>query len=284
MHSHPAMAPIPSDTFKTARAILGQDNFYLNIGDNWPQLMTKIHLEPMPREILSQSWIPPIPALSTILQYKEKLSDRQAEQASRLRVEWKYALHLPLYYPGLSRTMLCLFRQRVYHDPAWQQDFQFILNQFIARGLLNLGQDAVLAPSTVLEEVCLRSRLEEILLGLRGALEALAAVNPAWLRENILPDWYTRYHIFKSAPDLPPSTAQQDALVGTLGGDIDYLFKVLAYSSQPELNRLEEIKALRWAWLEQFELSGEGSLQRRSQCSFCGSLNTSGASSSIHRK
>lgn len=277
MRSHHATAPIPPDTLKTARAILGQDNIYLTIGDNWPQLMTEIHFKLTTDERAAQRWMPSTPALSTILQYKEKLSDRQAEQASRLRVEWKYALHLPLYHPGLSQTMLCIFRQRVYLDPAWQQDFQLILDRFVARGLLQRNQDAALTSEAVLDDVCLRSRLEEILLSLRGALEALAAVDPAWFRENLLPDWYTRYHIFKSANDLPVSATHQGNLAETLGGDIDHLFKALAHSDRPDLSRLEEIKALHRAWLEQFAFSGEGSFQRRSRCSFCGSLNASGA-------
>ena len=41
-------------------------------------------------------------ALATVLQYVEGLSDRQAADAVRGRIDWKYALGLSLIDPGLT--------------------------------------------------------------------------------------------------------------------------------------------------------------------------------------
>jgi transposase len=41
-------------------------------------------------------------ALVTILQFRENLSDRQAAQAVRARIDWKYLLGLELTDPGFN--------------------------------------------------------------------------------------------------------------------------------------------------------------------------------------
>ena len=43
----------------------------------------------------------------------EKLPDRQAAEAVRIRLDWKYALHLPLTYTGFDYRVLSEFRDRL---------------------------------------------------------------------------------------------------------------------------------------------------------------------------
>ena len=52
-------------------------------------------------------------ALATILQYMEGLSDRQAADAVRGRIDWKYALGQSLTDPGFDHTVLSEFRSRL---------------------------------------------------------------------------------------------------------------------------------------------------------------------------
>src|SRR5512142_784514 len=52
-------------------------------------------------------------ALTSILQYVEGLSDRQAADAVRGRIDWKYALGLELTDPGFDHTVLSEFRSRL---------------------------------------------------------------------------------------------------------------------------------------------------------------------------
>ena len=49
-------------------------------------------------------------ALALVLQYVEGLSDRQAADAVRGRIDWKYALGLELTEPGFAHTVLSEFR------------------------------------------------------------------------------------------------------------------------------------------------------------------------------
>lgn len=52
-------------------------------------------------------------ALVTVLQFAEGLPDRQAANAVRGRIDWKYALGLELADPGFDHSVLCEFRARL---------------------------------------------------------------------------------------------------------------------------------------------------------------------------
>jgi hypothetical protein len=49
---------------------------------------------------------PVILAFVTAFQFMKKLPDRQAAESLRMRMDWKYALHLPLEYEGFDFSVL----------------------------------------------------------------------------------------------------------------------------------------------------------------------------------
>ncbi len=49
-------------------------------------------------------------ALITVLQFAENLPARQAADAVRARIDWKYLLGLELTDPGFDYSVLCEFR------------------------------------------------------------------------------------------------------------------------------------------------------------------------------
>jgi len=54
------------------------------------------------------------------MQYAEGLPDRQAADAVRSRIDWKYALNLELTDPGFDHTVLCEIRARLIAGSAEQ--------------------------------------------------------------------------------------------------------------------------------------------------------------------
>ena len=52
-------------------------------------------------------------ALITVLQYADNLTDRQAADAVRSRIDWKYALGLELTDPRFDHSVLSKFRTRL---------------------------------------------------------------------------------------------------------------------------------------------------------------------------
>jgi transposase len=77
-------------------------------------------------------------ALITVLQFLEELPDRQAADAVRGRIDWKYALGLELTDPGFDATVLCEFRKRLVEGGAEQVLLDAILNVFKERGWLRI--------------------------------------------------------------------------------------------------------------------------------------------------
>ena len=59
-------------------------------------------------------------ALVTVLQFVEVLTDREAADAVRARIDWKYVLGLELTDPGFHYSVLTEFRQRLIGHEATQ--------------------------------------------------------------------------------------------------------------------------------------------------------------------
>src|SRR5207237_6096201 len=68
-------------------------------------------------------------ALASVLQYVEGLSDRQAADAVRGRIDWKYARALELTDPGFDHTVLSEFRSRLVEGHAEQRLLDLLLER-----------------------------------------------------------------------------------------------------------------------------------------------------------
>jgi len=73
-------------------------------------------------------------ALVCILQYLEDLSDRQAAEAVRARIDWKYLLGLELADPGFDFTLLTEFRTRLLTHEAKQRIFDHLVKTLSEQG------------------------------------------------------------------------------------------------------------------------------------------------------
>ena len=75
-------------------------------------------------------------ALVTVMQYAENLTDRQAADAVRSRIDWKYALGLELTDCGFNFSVLSEFRSRLIGGEAESLLLSTMLEQFSERRLL----------------------------------------------------------------------------------------------------------------------------------------------------
>jgi transposase len=76
-------------------------------------------------------------ALVMVMQYIEGLTDRQAVDAVRRCMDWKYALGLELTDPGFDFTLLHDFRDRLLTHEAAQRLLDTFLLACKARGWIN---------------------------------------------------------------------------------------------------------------------------------------------------
>src|SRR5689334_20765153 len=75
-------------------------------------------------------------ALVTVFQFQEGLSDRQAAEAVRGRIDWKYALSLELTDAGFDASVLSEFRSRLVAHGASERLLEVLVGQFKERGLI----------------------------------------------------------------------------------------------------------------------------------------------------
>ncbi|HMN29800.1 MAG TPA: transposase [Caldilineaceae bacterium] len=107
------MQPVPEETARVARAAFPKGNAYLTLRDQVGTIFDdEDFLDLYPAD--GQPGLPPWRlALVTILQFRENLPDRQAAEAVRARIDWKYLLGLELSDPGFDFSVLSEFRARL---------------------------------------------------------------------------------------------------------------------------------------------------------------------------
>jgi len=172
-------------------------------------------------------------ALVTVLQFLEHLSDRQAADAVRARIDWKYALGLELTDPGFHFSVLTEFRARLVAGQAEHMLLDNMLQRFKQRGLLKARGKQRTDSTHVLAAVHDLNLLELVAETLRAALDDLAAIAPDWLRAVAPPAWFERYGRRVEEYNLPKSQDKRTALARQIGADGCLLLEALEQPTAP---------------------------------------------------
>jgi transposase len=192
-------------------------------------------------------WSPGRLALVTALQMVEDLTDRQAAEAVRDKVSWKYALGLGLTDTGFDFSVLCEFRKRVADNGLETRVLDLLVAALVDKGLIK-ARGAQRTDSThVLAAVRDLNRLELSGESVRAALEALAAAAPQWLDEVLdVPGWAQRYGMRVDSWRLPTSATKRAQLATAYGRDgFTLLQAVYAPDSPRWLAHLPAVEVLR---------------------------------------
>jgi len=202
-------------------------------------------------------------ALAVVLQFVENLSDREAADAVRGRIDWKYALGLSLSDPGYDHTVLSEFRTRLVAGGAELLLLDTLLERLKAEGLVKARGRQRTDSTHVLAAVRALNRLERVGETLRAALNELAAAAPAWLQALAPAVWYERYGRRVENYRLPKTEAARLALAAEIGADGRHLLAALdaAAPDRPELARLPMVRVLRRVWAAQYVADDEGRLR-----------------------
>jgi transposase len=196
---------------------------------------------------------PVLLAFVTIFQFLEKLSDRAAANALRVRLDWKYALHLPLNYAGFNFSVLSEFRDRVIKHGAEARLFDSVLVQLREMGLLKRRGRQRTDSLAILTKVRDLTRLERLVETVRLALRALLAADEKWVRMTVPPTWEDIY----GQPCIHEklTQAERDALGERVGPDGQWLLeRVQAVETPERLRDLPEVKVLATVWQQQFRM------------------------------
>ncbi|WP_370320927.1 transposase [Actinoplanes sp. ATCC 53533] len=155
----------------------------------------------------------------TVLQFAENLTDRQAADAVRSRIDWKYCLGLELTDPGFDFSVLSQFRTRLVTHDLQNVAFEMLLDRLVELGLVAARGRQRTDATHVVAAVRDLNRLEMVGETLRAALEALAAAVPQWLTGQINAATVKRYGARIDEWRLPKDQAGRQKLAVQVGRD-----------------------------------------------------------------
>lgn len=177
MSMHPqAIGPIPKETVRVARAAFPRGNPYMIMRDQLGTLYDDQDFAVLFSKRGRPAEAPWQLALVCVFQFMEGLSDRQAAEAVRSRIDWKYALGLDLADPGFDYSVLSKFRARLLAGSAEMILLDTLLERFKVQGLLKARGKQRTDSTHVLAAIRTLNRLESVGETLRAALNAVATV------------------------------------------------------------------------------------------------------------
>jgi transposase len=254
MSLHPQeIPPIPEETKRVARATFPRGNVYMRMRDELGAIdedQLFIALFPSRGQPAAAPWRL---ALTTMMQFAEGLADRQAAEAVRSRIDWKYALSLELTDAGFDHTVLSEFRTRLLAGGAEQLLLDALLARLHERGLLKARGRQRPDSTHVLAAIRGLNRLERVGESLRHALNSLAVVSSDWLRSRVPPEWFDRYGARIESYHLPKTAAGREELAATIGADGHRLLQAVeAATDLPWLQKIPAVKILQRLRAEQY--------------------------------
>ena len=104
---------IPAETVRVVRAVFPKGNSYIHLRDALGTIYQDELFADLFPDRGQPAYAPWRLALVTVFQCMENLTDRQAADAVRSRLDWKYCLSLELTDAGFDHTVLSEFRTRL---------------------------------------------------------------------------------------------------------------------------------------------------------------------------
>ncbi len=184
---------VPEETARVARAAYPKGNIYMQLRDALGPIyqdQSFARLFPQNGRPVAAPWRL---ALITIMQFMEELPDRQAADAVRGRIDWKYLLGLDLTDSGFDATVLCEFRSRLVQDDATQPLLDTVLELFQEQGWLKARGSQRTDSTHVLAKIRACNRLMCVGEAMRFALNSLSIVADDWVLHHCDSDWIFRY-------------------------------------------------------------------------------------------
>lgn len=256
--------PVPEETARVARAAFPKGTLVLRLRDELGSVYQDERFAALYPDRGQPAVAPWRLALVSVLQFVEGLSDRQAAEAVRGRIDWKYALGLELTDPGFDFSVLSEFRSRLLQGGQEQMLLETMLTRLKEVGLVKARSRQRTDSTHVLAAVRTLNRLETVGETLRAALNSLAQVAPDWLRPLIPPDWFDRYGRRVEEYRLPKGEAARVRLGEQIGTDGH---KILAAFWPRSTRRQRRSKCAPWRRSRSCGVPGSiSSISRRGRC------------------
>lgn len=249
---------IPEETKTIAHKAFPKGNTYIKLRDELGPLFADELFAELYPDLGQPAERPARLALVTIMQYMENLPDRQAAEAVRSRIDWKYMLGLALSDAGFDYSILSEFRLRLVAGGKEKLLLERLLERCDELGLLK-GKTQQRTDSTyVVAAVRALTLLELVGETMRSTLNELAVLAPDWLKTIMKPDWVKRYGRRFDGYGLPKSKPKREALAVTIGEDGFFLLQAAYAPAAPRvLAESQMLEMLRRIWVQQYYRDGD---------------------------
>ena len=256
MSLHPVSSyRVPELTARVARAAFPKGTLCLRLYDELGTIFTDHDFAELFAQRGQPAEAPFRLALITVLQFLEGLSDRQAADAVRARIDWKYLLCLDLDDPGCDYSILCEFRARLLAGGVEHKLFDLVVDRLREHRLLKARTRQRTDSTHVLAAVRDLNRLEKVVETLRATLNVLATVAPDWVRMHLPLEWVERYRRRAEDYRLPQEAKARERLAEQVGTDGHRLLEWLWSPTEPTwLRSVPAVETLRQIWVQNFLL------------------------------
>lgn len=245
---------IPEETVRVAKAAFTKGSPYLKLRDELQSVYTDEEFAPLFAQRGQPAESPGRLAIVTVLQFAEGLSDRQAADAVRSRIDWKYLLGLELADPGFDFSVLSEFRDRLITGQMEEKLLDRLLERLKVQGLLKERGQQRTDATHVEASIRQLNRLERVGETLRYALYSLAVEAPDWLRARVPQEWYSlygsRFHEYR----LPKKAKEREQLAVQIGRDGKQVLEcVYLPETSDSLKKLPGVEILQRVWIQEYD-------------------------------
>ena len=186
------LAPVPPETARVARAAFPKGNRYMRMRDALGLIDPHALCGALYPQVGHYGEPPGRLALVPLRPCSEHLTDRQAAEAGRGRMDWKDARGLALTAPGLACSVLRALRTRLLAGAAAERFLTPMRARFSDRGLRTRRGPQRTASTPLVAAVRAWHRLARGGETLQAALHALAHGAPTWRRAQVPAAWGLR--------------------------------------------------------------------------------------------
>jgi transposase len=249
---------VPELTAEVARGAFPKGNRYMKMRDELGTIYTDEQFADLYPKVGQAAISPWRLALVTMVQFAEDLTDRQAADAVRARIDLKYLLDLELNDAGFDFSVLSEFRTRLLDGQAEERLLEVMLNLFKEQGWLKAKGKQRTDSTHILAAVRNLNRLEIVGETLHHTLNILAQVDPNWLQNQITPEWFKRYGQPFTEYRLPKAKGNRVTLSEVIGKDGYHLLsQIYAEDAPPHLRTIPAVDVLRQVWVQHYYIEGQ---------------------------
>jgi transposase len=247
---------VPVDTAALGQRLLPEGNLYRQIGDRFNELFPDESVFEAFHDVTGRGVIPRLlVALVTVLQMMEKVPDRVAAEWVVSRVDWKYALHLPLGFAGFHFTNLNHWRGLLAKNQDERLFFDELVNKLQAGGLIKNRGKMRTDSTHILAVVQRLGQMELVTESVRVALAATTEVASDWVEQTVPRGFQETYGERQHEYGLSGNEIHRRLVQA--GKDGFWLLDQVDKSSPQVVRMLSEIEVLRKVLRQQFPAGSE---------------------------